>query len=75
MPRAVELAEKPTLRTALAPLLRSPAPSGGGLKVVITGEGADELFGGYDIFRENKVRRFWARDPGVASSARSSSRG
>ena len=34
-----------------------------GLKVVLTGEAADELFGGYDIFREDKVRRFWARDP------------
>ena len=34
-----------------------------GLKVVLTGEAADELFAGYDIFREDKVRRFWARDP------------
>ena len=64
LPRAVELSEKPTLRTALAPLLRlSAAVRDAGLKVVITGEGADELFGGYDIFRENKVRRFWARVP------------
>lgn len=63
-PRAVELSEKPTLRTALAPLLRlSRAVHEAGLKVVITGEGADELFGGYDIYRENKVRRFWARVP------------
>jgi asparagine synthase (glutamine-hydrolysing) len=65
LPRAVELSEKPTLRTALTPLLRlSGAVREAGLKVVITGEGADELFGGYDIYRENKVRRFWARVPG-----------
>ena len=64
MPRAIELSEKPTLRTALAPLLRlSRAVQDAGLKVVLTGEGADELFAGYDIFREDKVRRFWARDP------------
>ena len=64
-PRAVELAEKPLLRTAPAPLLRlSGAVQQAGLKVVLTGEGADELFGGYDIFREDKLRRFWARDPG-----------
>jgi asparagine synthase (glutamine-hydrolysing) len=63
-PRAVLLAEQPTLRTALAPLLRlSAAVRAAGLKVVLTGEGADELFAGYDIFREAKVRRFWARDP------------
>jgi asparagine synthase (glutamine-hydrolysing) len=33
------------------------------LKVVLTGEGADELFAGYDIFKEAKIRRFWAREP------------
>jgi asparagine synthase (glutamine-hydrolysing) len=64
MPRVVELAEKPTLRTAPAPLFSlSEAVRDSGLKVVLTGEGADELFGGYDIFRECKIRRFWARDP------------
>ncbi len=64
LPHAVELSEKPTLRTALAPLLRlSRSVREAGLKVVITGEGADELFGGYDIFREDAVRRFWARVP------------
>lgn len=63
-PRAVELAEKPLLRTAPAPMLRlSGAVRDAQLKVVLTGEGADELLGGYDIFREDKVRRFWARDP------------
>jgi asparagine synthase (glutamine-hydrolysing) len=64
LPRAIELTEKPTLRTALTPLLRlSAAVKEAGLKVVITGEGADELFGGYDIYREDKVRRFWAKVP------------
>jgi asparagine synthase (glutamine-hydrolysing) len=30
---------------------------------VITGEGADEMLGGYDIFKEMAIRRFWARYP------------
>jgi asparagine synthase (glutamine-hydrolysing) len=34
-----------------------------GMKVVLTGEGADELLSGYSIFKEDKVRRFWARNP------------
>ena len=64
LPRVVELAERPMLRTAPAPLLRlAGSVQETGRKVVVTGEGADELFGGYDIFREDKVRRFCARDP------------
>src|SRR5690606_22667418 len=34
-----------------------------GLKVVLTGEGADEILAGYDLFKEAAVRRFWARHP------------
>jgi asparagine synthase (glutamine-hydrolysing) len=30
---------------------------------VLTGEGADEIFAGYNIFKEAKIRRFWARHP------------
>ena len=30
---------------------------------MITGEGADELLGGYNIFKEAKIRNFWAKDP------------
>lgn len=64
LPQVVQLAEKPLLRTAPAPLLQlSASVREAGLKVVLTGEGADELFAGYDIFREDAVRRFWARHP------------
>ena len=64
LPAAVALAERPTLRTALVPLLLlSGVVHDAGFKVVLTGEGADELFAGYDIFREDKIRRFWAREP------------
>ncbi len=68
-PRALWHAEAPILRTAPAPLmLLSALVREQGYKVVLTGEGADEVFGGYDIFKEAKVRRFMARAP--ASSVR-----
>ena len=63
-PAVVAHAERPLLRTAPAPLyLLSRLVRDAGIKVVLTGEGADEMFGGYDLFREGKVRRFWGRRP------------
>src|SRR3569623_2116788 len=63
-PDVVRAAETPILRTAPAPLLRLSAHvREAGYKVVLTGEGSDEIFDGYDIFREAKVRRFVARNP------------
>ncbi|MBK1643616.1 asparagine synthase (glutamine-hydrolyzing) [Thiocapsa imhoffii] len=56
--------ETPVLRTAPAPMfLLSKLVRDNGFKVVLTGEGADEFLAGYDLFREAKVRRFWARQP------------
>jgi len=56
--------ETPVMRTAPVPMfLLSQFVNSNDLKVVLTGEGADEIFGGYNIFRENKVRRFWAKQP------------
>src|SRR4029079_9080606 len=51
-------AETPLLRTAPAPMfLLAKFAREQGCTVVLTGEGADEMFGGYDIFKEAKVRR------------------
>jgi asparagine synthase (glutamine-hydrolysing) len=56
--------EAPLLRTAAAPMrLLSKLVRDQGYKVVLTGEGSDEVFGGYDIFKEAKVRHFWAANP------------
>jgi asparagine synthase (glutamine-hydrolysing) len=56
--------ERPILRTAPAPLfLLSKAVRESGIKAVLTGEGADEMLGGYDIFREAKIRKFWSHQP------------
>lgn len=63
-PEVVWHAEVPLLRTAPAPMfLLSKLVREQGFKVVLTGEGADEFLAGYDLFKEAKLRRFWARQP------------
>ncbi|MFW0795342.1 asparagine synthase (glutamine-hydrolyzing) [Gordonia sp. CPCC 205515] len=62
-PEVVRHTEAPIVRAGPAPLfLLSKLVSDNGYKVVVTGEGADEVLAGYDIFREARVRSFWARD-------------
>lgn len=56
--------EFPVLRTSPTPMyLLSKKVREQNIKVVITGEGADEMLAGYNIFKEDKIRRFWARSP------------
>jgi asparagine synthase (glutamine-hydrolysing) len=63
-PEVVWHAELPLIRTAPAPMfLLSKKVQEQNIKVVITGEGADEVLAGYDIFKEAKIRYFWAKDP------------
>ncbi len=63
-PATIWHAETPILRTAPAPMrMLSGLVRRSGYRVVLTGEGADEVLGGYDLFKETKVRRFWARQP------------
>lgn len=62
--RTVWHAESAIVRTAPTPLmLLAEQVRQAGFKVVLTGEGADEVFGGYDLFKEAKIRRFMARQP------------
>jgi asparagine synthase (glutamine-hydrolysing) len=57
-------AETPLLRTAPVPMYHlAKLVKQSGIKVVLTGEGADELFLGYDLFKEVSVRRFCLRRP------------
>ena len=56
-PIVVAHAERPLLRAAPAPMfLLSRLVRDSGIKVVLTGEGADEMFAGYDLFREGRAR-------------------
>ena len=56
--------ESPILRTAPVPMqILSRLVREQGFKVVLTGEGADEMLGGYDIFKETKIRQFWSKNP------------
>ncbi len=63
-PSVIWHAEVPVLRTAPAPLfLLSRLVRESSYKVVLTGEGADEILAGYDLFKEDKIRRFMAVFP------------
>ena len=64
-PKVVWHSETPLTRTAPTPMLiLSKLVRDNNIKVVITGEGSDEILAGYDIFRETIIRRFWASQPG-----------
>lgn len=64
LPDVIWHTEKPILRTAPVPLfLLSRLVREAEYKVVLTGEGSDEILGGYDIFKEAKIRRFCAARP------------
>jgi asparagine synthase (glutamine-hydrolysing) len=56
--------EMPVMRTAPAPMyFLSRLVRDNDIKVVITGEGADEMLAGYNIFKETVIRQFWAKHP------------
>jgi asparagine synthase (glutamine-hydrolysing) len=63
-PQVIWHSEIPILRTAPVPMYcLSKKVRENNIKVVITGEGADEMLAGYDIFKEGIIREFWSREP------------
>lgn len=63
-PDAVYHIERPVFRTAPVPLyLLSEIVRENGIKVVLTGEGADEILWGYDSYKELKLLEFWSKYP------------
>ncbi len=62
LPDTIWHTETAILRTAPVPMRQlSGLVREQGFRVVLTGEGSDEVLGGYDIFKEGKIRQFWAR--------------
>ena len=56
-------AETTLLRTGAVPMfLLSQLTSENNVTSILSGEGADEILGGYNIFKEAIVREFWAKD-------------
>lgn len=66
-PEALWHAEVPQFRTAFVPFyLLSRTIKDQGVSVVLSGEGADEIFLGYDLFREVRLRAAWTDlNPGM----------
>ena len=63
-PTVIWHTERPIIRTAPTPLyLLSGLVRKNNFKVVLTGEGSDEVLGGYDIYKETIIRAFWAKNP------------
>ncbi|MBN2165354.1 MAG: asparagine synthase (glutamine-hydrolyzing) [Marinilabiliaceae bacterium] len=56
--------ETPLLRGGPIPMYKlSKLVRDNNIKVVVTGEGADEALGGYNIFKEAIIREFWSKYP------------
>lgn len=59
-PQAVYHAEMPVFRSAFVPMyLLSKKVKSCGIKTILSGEGADEVFLGYSLFRETQMRSQW----------------
>lgn len=64
LPKVLRHTEFPFFRTAPVPMfILSEAVHQSGIKVILSGEGADENFYGYDSFKDTAVLEYWCRNP------------
>ena len=63
LPEAVHFTEHPSLVTEMIPLMMLSKLARKEVTVVLSGEGADEAFGGYHYFRVDKARSWFSRGP------------
>ncbi|MBI4860460.1 MAG: asparagine synthase (glutamine-hydrolyzing) [Candidatus Riflebacteria bacterium] len=63
LPAAVYFSEHPTFVTEMVPLMHLSQLARKDVVVILTGEGADEAFGGYRYFRVDKIRRLLSTFP------------
>lgn len=69
LPEVIWHTEMPLVRTAPVPMyLLARAVRANAITVVATGEGADELFWGYDLFKEVALREIAESDPERATA-------
>lgn len=70
-PAAIFHAEIPAFRSAFVPMyLLAESTRQAGIKVVLSGEGADEAFLGYDLYKETILRAEWNTAPEQVRRAR-----
>lgn len=69
IPRIMWYLDDPVADPALVPLYFVAAEARKHVKVVLSGEGADELFGGYNIYHEPLSLKAFDRVPGPVKSA------
>lgn len=61
LPKVLHHTEVPLYKTGPIPMyLLSKEVHTNKRKVILSGEGADEIFYGYDVFKETLIRRLWA---------------
>jgi asparagine synthase (glutamine-hydrolysing) len=64
----VEFADEPLAISSCIPLLLLAREAGRHVKVVLTGDGGDEVFAGYPTYRYESWARMWRRLPRVVDS-------